>query len=118
MRFHHYALEVDDLDESVAFYQKHLGFLEESRMMFWDEEIVFLVLSDFRLELIRSKRNGNAERSTHLCFEVGNLEEIINQFEPCRLLEGPYLLENGWRIVFFEGPNHEILEFLEAKGHG
>jgi lactoylglutathione lyase len=112
MRFHHYALEVNNLEVSIAFYKNYLGLEEESRMFFMGEEIVFLVSGDFRLELISSPQENG--KTTHLCFEVSDLQEVMDQFDGIRKLEGPYKLENGWQTVFFEGPGQEIMEFLQV----
>ncbi|ETI69214.1 VOC family protein [Neobacillus vireti] len=113
MRFHHYALEVNNLEKSIAFYQKYLGFLEESRMFFMGEEIVFLILGDFRLELISGHQLS--DKTAHICFEVSDLAKVISRFDASLKIEGPYKLENGWETVFYEGPNQEILEFLQVR---
>jgi catechol 2,3-dioxygenase-like lactoylglutathione lyase family enzyme len=111
MRFHHYGLEVNHLEESVDFYKKHLGLQEENRISFMGEEIVFLVAGNFRLELIS---NQFKKKTTHLCFEVSALDEVINQFDSLQKIEGPYKLDNDWETVFYEGPNQEIVEFLKT----
>ncbi|WHY86496.1 VOC family protein [Neobacillus novalis] len=113
MRVHHFGLEVNIMEESVAFYKKHLGFQEECRMFFLGEEIVFLALGDFRLELISGHLGNN--KTTHICFEVSDLHEVMKRFDDIRKIEGPYKLENGWETVFFEGPEGEIIEFLELS---
>jgi catechol 2,3-dioxygenase-like lactoylglutathione lyase family enzyme len=113
MRFHHYALEVSNIEESITFYKKHLGFQEENRMSFIGEEIVFLTSGDFRLELISGRQEN--DRTTHICFEVFDLTEIINRFDASRKIEGPYKLENGWQTVFYEGSDQETLEFLQTR---
>ena len=110
MRLHHYGLEVENLEESINFYKKLLKVEIESRFSFMDEEIVFLASDDFRLELVETQEEI---KTTHLCFEVNNLHEIIKQFDSIQRLEGPYKLENGWETVFYEGPNQEIIEFLQ-----
>ncbi|WP_312473768.1 VOC family protein [Neobacillus sp.] len=113
MRFHHYAIEVNNLEESIAFYKKYLGFQTESRFFFMGEEIVFLASNDFRLELISGQ--GENDKTTHLCFEVSDLHEVMNRFDDIRKIEGPYKLQNGWETVFFEGPDQEIIEFLQVR---
>ena len=50
-----------------------------------------------------------------MCFEVDNLYEVMDQFDSNRKIEGPYKLENGWETVFYEGPNQEVIEFLQVK---
>ncbi|WP_010285133.1 VOC family protein [Bacillus timonensis] len=107
MKFHHYGLEVNNLEDSVTFYKNHLGFKEEKRLRFMAEEVVFLTLGSFRLELISSNR-----LNTHICFEVINLNMAMTQLMGFQKIEGPYKLDNGWQTVFYEGPNQEIVELL------
>jgi lactoylglutathione lyase len=114
MRFHHFAIEVKDLETSIAFYQTFIGLHEEGRIAFNDEKIVFLANSDFRLELI-SGGQLNAHSTIHICFEVNELSEIMWKFTENGItaLEGPYKLDNGWQTVFYHGPDNEIIEFLQ-----
>jgi lactoylglutathione lyase len=116
MRFHHFAIEVKDLEKSIAFYQKFIGLHEEVRMIFNEENIVFLANSEFRLELI-SGGQQNIQSNTHICFEVDKLSEIIRIFtvNDITALEGPYKLDNGWEAVFYQGPDNEIIEFLQIE---
>lgn len=110
MRFHHYAIEVENLEESITFYKKLLGLEIESRLSFMDEEIVFLVSDDFRLELIETPEY---DKTAHICFAVNNLQDVMNEFNSYQKLEGPYKLHNGWETVFYEGPNQETIEFIQ-----
>ncbi|MCC3358925.1 VOC family protein [Bacillus sp. REN16] len=109
MKLHHYGLEVRNLDESVDFYKNQLGFLEEQRFRFMEEDIVFLTLGDFRLELI-----AGHTLNAHICFEVNNLDCTMTMLTGLRKIEGPYHLDNGWKTAFYEGPTKEILEFLQT----
>ncbi len=110
MRFHHYGIEVENLEESTTFYQEIFGLEIETRFSFMNEEIVFLTSDDIRLELIETSEH---DKTTHICFEVNDLHEAIKKLNRIRRLEGPYKLENGWETVFYEGPNQEILEFIQ-----
>lgn len=110
MRFHHYGIEVANLKKSTSFYQKLLDLEIETRFSFMNEEIVFLASRDFRLELVETQED---EKNVHICFEVPNLYELMNQFNLAQKLEGPYKLDNGWETVFYEGPNQEIIEFIQ-----
>ncbi|MEH7072399.1 VOC family protein [Neobacillus drentensis] len=113
MRFHHFGLEVTNLEDSVSFYKKYLGFQEECRFFFLEDEIVFLTSGDFRIELISTQ---SEEKHAHLCFEVTNLTEIIDRLGADRIAEGPYTLQNGWETIFYEGPTKkDIIEFLQIK---
>jgi lactoylglutathione lyase len=114
MRFHHFAIEVKDLEKSIAFYQNFIGLREEGRMGFKNEKIVFLAKNDFRVELI-SGGQQNTSSTIHICLEVSELSEIIRIFTErgTSVLEGPYKLDNGWETVFYQGPDNEIIEFLQ-----
>ncbi len=116
MNFHHFAIEVEYLDTSIAFYQEFIGLSEEGRISFQDKEIVFLTNDDFRLELILGSQQ-QVSQGVHICFEVENLHEVIETFRKNNLyaLEGPYKLENGWETVFYQGPDDEVLEFLQTR---
>lgn len=116
MRFHHFAIEVTDLETSIAFYQKYLCLLEEVRLQFKKENIVFLTRNEFRLELISGGQH-NVSQGVHICFEVDSVEELMKFFRDDGLFasEGPYKLQNGWETVFYEGPDNEIIEFLQVS---
>jgi lactoylglutathione lyase len=121
MRIHHYAMEVKDLAVSKAFYENILGFKEHTHVAFLGEKIVFLELAGFKLELIEligyNKQSTIDREHVHLCFEVDDLREKIRSFEEMHFSpeEGPYQLNNGWKTVFYQGPDNEILEFLEVN---
>lgn len=116
MRFHHFAIEVGDLETSIAFYQDFIGLREEERILFNEEEIVFLVGNDFRLELISGGQQQDFQ-AVHICFEVDRIDEVIKTFNENGMsaIEGPYKLKNGWETVFYMGPDQEIIEFLQIE---
>lgn len=115
MRFHHFAIEVEDLETSIAFYQKFIGLREEGRLTVNDERIVFLANHDFRLELIVGGQQP-VSQGVHICFEVDRISEVINTFNEngIHAIEGPIKLKNGWETVFYQGPDGEVIEFLQT----
>lgn len=112
MKLHHVGVHVSHLKNSIEFFKSVFGFEKESHFIFMEEEIVFLTLGDFRLELVSS--NEENQVNTHICFEVNNLTDIMAQCKALRKMEGPYELDNGWQTVFYEGPNQEIVEFMQV----
>ncbi|MGA9225444.1 MAG: VOC family protein [Mesobacillus sp.] len=116
MRIHHFALEVKNLEAAKTFYEDLLGFKEYLRTSFQDEEIIFLYLNGFMIELIANNLNSHISENVHLCFEVDNIEDQIRRLAESSLLpiEGPYFLENGWKTVFYQGSDNEIIEFLQT----
>ncbi len=113
MKLHHIGINVSHLQKSIVFYKSQFGFEEESHFIFMEEEIVFLTLGDFRLELVSS--NEKNQLNTHICFEVNNLTDVLAKSKTLRKMEGPYELDNGWQTVFYEGPNQEIVELLQVS---
>ena len=111
MKFHHFGVTVNHLEEALDFFKSHLGFEEESRFVFMGEEIVFLTLGDFRIELVSSQEEH--ELNIHICIEVNKLTDLMAQSKSFRKIEGPYKLDNGWQTIFYKGPNQEIIEFLQ-----
>jgi len=111
MKLHHVGVNVSHLRNSIEFFKREFGFEIESHFIFMEEEIVFLTLGDFRLELVSS--NEENQFNTHICFEVNKLIDVMARCKALRKMEGPYELDNGWLTVFYEGPNQEIVEFLQ-----
>lgn len=117
MFFHHYALEVRNVSATKEFYQKILGFAEEDGISYQGKVIDFLLLDGFRMEILENKQACAKNDRTHLCFEVRNLDQKIELMKNLGHLpsEGPYQLENGWKTVFYIGPDEETIEFLQNK---
>lgn len=116
MKFHHFALEVNNLTLSQTFYETFFGFTESCRINFGEEEIVFLEQNGFKLELYQKKSDVCIGERTHFCFEVDNLYAKIKEMRERELnsFEGPYTLDNGWKTVFYLGPDNEVIELLEV----
>ena len=116
MRFHHVGIEVSDIYACKTFYEDILGFEENGRFHYGEEEIYFLERDGIRIELIenRSKPVRGGE-CIHFCFEVEHLDAIIEAFSNRDIVpvEGPFILEN-WRIIFYQGIGRELIEFLEV----
>lgn len=104
------------MEKSISFYEKILHFQVEEKVKFMKEDIVFLRLEDVRLELFLGNRVKQASYM-HICFEVSCLTDYIDrckEYDFC-LVEGPYDLENGWKIAFVTGPFNETIEFLQVS---
>ena len=111
---HHIGLYVSDMKTSCEFYQKILPLEKKESFMWNDTEIVFLVGKGLQLELI-SNSGSHAARS-HIAFSVTSVTEKIKELtrKEVFLTEGPYDLPNGWRTVFYDGPDGEEIEFIQT----
>jgi lactoylglutathione lyase len=115
LKIHHYAMEVFDINKVSNFYKDLLDFVEDEKVEFPGEVIIFLRNAEARLELIESKQESMLPGNVHLCFETVNIRKVVERFLKAGvpILEGPISLRNGWKSVFFIGPAGELIEFLE-----
>ncbi|MFC7786595.1 MULTISPECIES: VOC family protein [unclassified Rossellomorea] len=118
MRIHHMGMNVKSLGRSKEFYQSYFGFEEETYFEWGCEKILFMKKNDCRLELIEELGEDNGSKRTflHLALAVIDLETEIALLRESGLVpvEGPVVLENGWKVVFFFGPDGEIIELVEG----
>lgn len=118
MRFHHIGMNVKSLVRSKEFYQSYFGFEEETYFEWGCEKILFMKKKDCRLEFIEEpgEENGSKRKLLHLALSVIDLETEIGLLKENGLVpvEGPVVLENGWKVVFYFGPDGEIIELVEG----
>ncbi|TMU83954.1 VOC family protein [Bacillus sp. BHET2] len=117
MKLHHVGMTVNSLRRSNEFYQRYFGFKEEMEFQWGSEKILFLKKEDCRLELIEESGKDSVSKGVflHLALEVDDLETEIGLLmkEGLSPVEGPLVLENGWKVAFFYGPDGEIIEMVE-----
>lgn len=117
MRLHHIAIETYDLPQSIEFYREVIGFRLEQSITLMGEQLTFLTMGETRLELIETEdENDRNMQHMHLAFEVDNMFQLIEKLQEKKMaiIEGPYHLENGWKSIFVDGPNSELIEFIEV----
>ncbi len=112
---HHIGLYVSDMKKSCEFYERILPIQKKESFMWNDTELVFLIGEGFQLELLPNSADHAA--CSHIAFSVASVTEKIEELyqEDILLTEGPYDLPNGWRTVFFEGPDGEEIEFIQTR---
>ncbi|OCA91513.1 hypothetical protein A8F94_01615 [Bacillus sp. FJAT-27225] len=117
MKFHHFAIETNNLTETADFYVNKLGFVIKEKVLFEGTEVLFLDLEGFTSELCEISEERNDSSQTHFCFETPDLKAFIDRMSGWGFMptEGPFKLENGWETVFFEGPSGETIEFLSRR---
>ncbi|WEG14931.1 VOC family protein [Pullulanibacillus sp. KACC 23026] len=117
----HVGIMVNDMDESLAFYQNTLGL--ELRHREWLNDTVELAFLYFpeqpsvEVELVCGGKSENEGIVNHLAFTVENIEaELLRLKEAGVKLvdEAPRsILNDTVKIAFFQGPNGEKLELVE-----
>ncbi|OIU66383.1 VOC family protein [Rossellomorea aquimaris] len=116
MKLHHIGINVSSLERSKRFYQTHFGFKEEFTAVIGSEEIVFLKRDEEWLELIQDRDSASLQSRVHFAWETADLDVEIMRLARKGLepVEGPVQLDNGWRAVFYKGPDGELIELINA----
>ena len=121
MRLHHIGIEVAELSSFMDFFVKEQGYVISTRIPFPGYESYLLACGQILIELTSplSKTDCHGDPSIHFCLQVNNLDGWLRYFafEGIYPSDGPYLLKNGWRTVFFTLEGWGELELLELSCH-
>lgn len=81
-----------------------------------NEEIVFLEGNGITIELIKAKPENNVY-TAHFAFKVEDIKKTIDELKNKGYCpsEGPFILENKWMTVFYEGPDGEEFELIQVN---
>ncbi|WHY66526.1 VOC family protein [Neobacillus sp. SuZ13] len=122
-KMEHTAIIVSDMDRSIEFYSKILGFNVRLRGDNANREMAFLYLAaqpDMEIELIRDINPvGEYAESgivNHLAFTVEDITLAIHHFKEKGIhftSEEPKPTLEGGRMILFYGPDHELLQLVE-----
>jgi catechol 2,3-dioxygenase-like lactoylglutathione lyase family enzyme len=112
MKLHHIGIEVNQLERSMLFYKALLGLHFKNRIHFLNEDIIFLEGEGVQIEL---NKKTAPPSSAHLAFSTDSIHKTVLSLKNKGILpaDGPYTLDNGWKTVFYEGPDGETIEFIE-----
>ena len=117
LRIDHVALDVEDLERSVSFYEKYFGFETYSRQTVRASlEIAYLRLGGTVLELVGQK--SAPMQGFHFCLVSDNFDAAVKALEDAGIeyVTRPHPTgarvpaEEGWRRVVFRGPDGEHIE--------
>ena len=120
-KFLHTRMRVDDLDKTVAFYEKVFG-LEVSRRHESPRgsKLVFLSVpnSDEEIEITYFPGSGSVqvqEDLMHLAFEVESMDEFANHLEQVgySFSDGPTKSSSGSVFAFVDAPEGYEVEVIE-----
>ena len=123
MSFDHFAFQVSDMDSSIRFYTKKLGFKLKSRVTNEEEkeEYAFLEHEDARLELILDLK-GEYKKSEikkpycpHFCLVVENMGSSVDLLRKSNIpiVHGPLETKGDAAWVYFCDPDNNILEYIQ-----
>lgn len=120
-KFDHYNFNVFDLQKSIAFYEKALGFKEKRRKNAEDGSFTLVFMgdgtSDFSLELTwlreRKEKYNLGDNETHLCVRVDGDYEAVRAFHKemgCICYENEKM-----GLYFIEDPDGYWIEILKPR---
>ena len=120
----HVSLNVTDIDASVEFYGRVLGFRELETVPFEDFSLVYfeipgggrLELFDYRGKNPRSRREESEAGLRHLAFAVADVDAAERRLRAHGVevtLAATDLPSLGARVILFTDPNGVTLEFSQ-----
>ena len=116
--YQHVGIPTKDIEESTAFY-KALGFEmiyetknNGNKVRFFSAKSILIEV--YEKEDIAEKRGA----IDHVALLVNNIVTVseLAEKENFKIVEGPHFLpfwENGVKYICIEGPNSEIIEFIQ-----
>lgn len=121
MKMEHVGIIVNDMEESLEFYQNILGLELRKREWLNDTiELSFLFFPEqpsVEIELVYGSQVENEGIVNHLAFTVENIETVLSRFKEAGVKlvddEPRSILNDTVKIAFFQGPNGEKLELVE-----
>lgn len=116
LKFDHVGIRVLDMEKSKKFYTDILQCEIIKDYQSDKMHVIFLDAGGVVLELIYKEANEkrNYGPVEHLAFKVEDLNEKIEflKKQGIELNGGPKIVDDS-RLVFFDGPNSERIEFVE-----
>lgn len=116
MTFAHIGIKVTQMAESIKFYTEVLDCTILKEDIQPATHLVFLNANGTILELIFKEENLEREMGPieHIAFKVESLDGEIALLERKGITVTEPRIVGANRICFFDGPNHERIEFMET----
>lgn len=122
--FDHVAFQVSDLDTSIQFYLKKLGFTLLSKALnpTDGEAYAFLTLADLRLELIQDLNSNPYHKPVpkppycpHLAIETDDLAAAVEGLRRAgvSILHGPLEIPGEETWVYFTDLDNNVMEYIQ-----
>ncbi|MGB8452145.1 MAG: VOC family protein [Anaerocolumna sp.] len=120
MKFNWCTIQVNDMEESLNFYQNIVGLNIERRYQAGpDTEITFLGEGETKIELIHNKTKQSVQIGSDLSigFEVASIEEMTEFLKEKRLPihSGPFQPNPHIKFIYVLDPNGLKIQFAEHR---
>ncbi len=128
LAFHHIALACEDPLAIERFYTEYFGFRRARLIPLGDEQIVFIKLDNFYLELFKSREGRPVPAAgadgpwypgvRHLAFKVDDVDaKLASMGDAANVTLGPFSFDAfipGWRTVWVADPEGNIVEISQG----
>lgn len=121
----HVAIVVKDMDKAIDFYSSLFDFDLRVRGTNEKREMAFLSHKDqpdFEIEIIRDLVSEICYSEigivNHLAFTVENIEVAMKHYQSKGIefnSDVPVIAIDGAKVVFFNGPNQELLQLVQPN---
>lgn len=120
MRIHHYGISVKDLDKSLDFYTRVLGFKQEETIVLGGHNFYFVGDGNISIEIEQAWYPGLSQVDSglsHMALAVDDLENMAARLkaEGVKFLMEPSQYRPDRKIAFIEDPDGvkiQLIEFL------
>lgn len=123
MKIHHFAIQVQDIEKSLEFYTKKLGFTIKAPIKYTEEGLyayVYVDLCGTELELIELLKEKKLKKLNavlkpplcpHIALESFNLDEDLRELQKrgVEIFDGPHILPGDVKkITILDPDNYRI----------
>jgi catechol 2,3-dioxygenase-like lactoylglutathione lyase family enzyme len=132
-RLHHVGVVVQDLAASIAWYERHLGFVQASSYDFPGATVAFIERGELRIELFQTEgakpMAGDREQPAtnlkmgginHFAIMVDGLDQTVADLAALgvEIVSAPRLVPDGSgdRFVFIRDNERMLIELFEPAG--
>jgi catechol 2,3-dioxygenase-like lactoylglutathione lyase family enzyme len=115
VRLHHVAVITTDLESSIDWYRRHLGFRLVDRGKHAGARLAFLRAPRGGLLELAEEGTGCGEGAvSHLALAVRSVARTTARLREAgvAVLEGPALIYTGGQSAFIHGPSGELIELI------
>lgn len=117
MKLLHNTIYVNDLNESMKFYEDILGLKLSKKFSAGPNDIAFFDAGGAEIELIKSKKYDEISHSEYISFgfNVTSIDSTIEKFKEkgISIHSGPFQPNPNTKFFFIQDPNGVLIQLVE-----
>ncbi len=111
------TIHVNDLYESIKFYENVLGLKLSKKFNAGPNQIAFLHAGNIQIELIQSDEDTNISHGQHISlgFSINSVDSTINELSKkgVNIYSGPFKPNPHVKFFFIKDPNGVLIQLVE-----